>query len=175
MASKAKPSVRPFVYVAVGVAALGGLLFGYDTGVISGAILFVKNQFSLSDTMEEIVVSAVLVGAVFGAAAGGALTNRFGRRKLIILAGMIFTVSAIGTALAPTIPWLIAGMVVSGLAIGIASFISPMYIAELVPANVRGALVAVNMLAITTGIVIAYLVDYAFSSIQGCWNVAVTR
>ena len=99
--------------------------------------------------------------------AGGVLTNRFGRRKLIILAGMIFTLSAIGTALAPTIPWLIAGMVVSGLAIGIASFISPMYIAELVPANVRGALVAVNMLAITTGIVIAYLVDYAFSCIQG--------
>jgi SP family galactose:H+ symporter-like MFS transporter len=167
MANKAKSDVKPFVYVAVGIAALGGLLFGYDTGVISGAILFIKNQFSLSATMEEIVVSAVLVGAVFGAAAGGLLTSRFGRRKLIILAGMIFTCSAIGTALAPTIPWLIAGMVVSGLAIGIASFISPMYIAELVPANVRGALVAVNMLAITTGIVIAYLVDYAFSSIQG--------
>jgi sugar porter (SP) family MFS transporter len=167
MTDKAKSDVKPFVYVAVGIAALGGLLFGYDTGVISGAILFIKNQFSLSATMEEIVVSAVLVGAVFGAAAGGVLTSRFGRRKLIILAGMIFTLSAIGTALAPTIPWLITGMVVSGLAIGIASFISPMYIAELVPANVRGALVAVNMLAITTGIVIAYLVDYAFSSIQG--------
>lgn len=167
MTDKAKSDVKPFVYVAVGVAALGGLLFGYDTGVISGAILFIKNQFSLSATMEEIVVSAVLVGAVFGAAAGGVLTDRFGRRKLIILAGMIFTMSAIGTALAPTIPWLITGMVVSGLAIGIASFISPMYIAELVPADVRGALVAVNMLAITTGIVIAYLVDYAFSSTQG--------
>ena len=167
MTDKAKSDVKPFVYVAVGIAALGGLLFGYDTGVISGAILFIKSQFSLSAAMEEIVVSAVLVGAVFGAAAGGVLTNRFGRRKLIILAGMIFTLSAIGTALAPTIPWLITGMVVSGLAIGIASFISPMYIAELVPANVRGALVAVNMLAITTGIVIAYLVDYAFSSIQG--------
>ena len=164
---KAKSDVKPFVYVAVGVAALGGLLFGYDTGVISGAILFIKKQFSLSATMEEIVVSAVLVGAVIGAAAGGVLTNRFGRRKLIILAGIIFTASAVGTALAPTVAWLIAGMIVSGLAIGIASFISPMYIAELVPANVRGALVAVNMLAITTGIVAAYLVDYAFSSIQG--------
>lgn len=167
MTDKAKSHLKPFVYVAVGVAALGGLLFGYDIGVISGAILFIKSQFSLSATMEEIVVSAVLVGAIFGAAAGGALTNRFGRRKLIILASIIFTLSAIGTALAPTIPWLITGRVVSGLAIGIASFISPMYIAELVPANVRGALVAVNMLAITTGIVIAYLVDYAFSSTQG--------
>lgn len=167
MKNKVKSDVKPFVYVAVGVAALGGLLFGYDTGVISGAILFIKSQFSLSTAMEEIVVSAVLVGAVVGAAIGGALTARFGRRRMIILAGVIFTVSAIGTASAPTIVWLIAAMIVSGIAIGIASFISPMYIAELVPANVRGSLVAVNMLAITTGIVAAYLVDYAFSSIQG--------
>ena len=159
--------VKRFVYVAVGVAALGGLLFGYDTGVISGAILFITDQFSLSTTMEEIVVSAVLVGAVIGAVIGGALADRFGRRRLIILAGIIFTVSAIGTALAPTVTWLITGRIVTGIAIGIASFISLMYIAELVPAKVRGALVAVNMIAITTGIVIAYLVDYALSGMQG--------
>ena len=167
MKNKAKSQVNGFVYFAVGVAALGGLLFGYDTGVISGAILFIKKQFSLSSTMEEIVVSSVLVGAMAGAALGGALTGRFGRRKLIILAGIIFTASALGTALAPTIPWLISAMIVSGIAIGIASFISPMYIAEVVPAKVRGSLVAVNMLAITSGIVIAYLVDYAFSSTGG--------
>ena len=169
MGNKAKSEVNGFVYFAVGVAALGGLLFGYDTGVISGAILFIKKQFSLSATMEEIVVSSVLVGAVVGATIGGALTGRFGRRKMIILAGIIFTVSAIGTALAPTVSWLIAARVVSGIGIGIASFISPMYIAELVPAKVRGSLVAVNMLAITTGIVVAYLVDYAFSS-SGGWR-----
>ncbi|MGB7768481.1 MAG: sugar porter family MFS transporter [Verrucomicrobiia bacterium] len=169
MKNKAKSEVKPFVYVAVGIAAVGGLLFGYDTGVISGAILFITKQFSLSATMEEIVVSSVLVGAVAGATIGGALTGRFGRRKLIILAGIIFTVSALGTALAPTIPWLIAAMIVSGIAIGIASFISPMYIAEVVPAKVRGSLVAVNMLAITSGIVVAYLVDYAFSS-SGEWR-----
>jgi MFS family permease len=104
----AKSAVKPFVYIAVGVAAIGGLLFGYDTGVISGAILFVKSQFSLSATMEEIVVSAVLVGAIIGAVIGGALTARYGRRKMIILAGIIFTVSAIGSALAPTVSWLIA-------------------------------------------------------------------
>jgi sugar porter (SP) family MFS transporter len=169
MGNKAKSEVNGFVYFAVGVAALGGLLFGYDTGVISGAILFIKNQFSLSATMEEIVVSSVLVGAVAGATIGGALTGRFGRRKMIILAGMIFTASAIGTALAPTVGWLIAARVVSGIGIGIASFISPMYIAELVPAKVRGSLVAVNMLAITSGIVVAYMVDYAFSS-SGAWR-----
>ncbi|MEO8318579.1 MAG: sugar porter family MFS transporter [Bradyrhizobium sp.] len=167
MNNKAEPEIKPFVYFAVGIAAVGGLLFGYDTGVISGANLFIKMQFSLSATMEEIVVSAVLVGAVMGAAIGGALTDRFGRRKLIILAGIIFTVSAFGTALAPAVTWLIAARVVSGIAIGIASFISPMYIAELVPAKFRGSLVAVNMLAITTGIVVAYLVDFAFSSIHG--------
>jgi len=164
-----RPEVNSFVYIAVGVAAIGGLLFGYDTGVISGAILFIKAQFHLSSAMEEIVVSAVLVGAVLGAIMGGALTSRLGRRKLIILAGIIFTVSALGTSAAPTIPWLIAAMIVSGIAIGIASFISPMYIAEVVPARVRGSLVAVNMLAITSGIVIAYLVDYAFSS-SGGWR-----
>ncbi len=167
MKNKANADVKIFVYIAVGVAALGGLLFGYDTGVISGAILFIKTQFSLSSAMEEIVVSAVLVGAVIGAVIGGALTDRFGRRELIILAGIIFTVSAIGTALAPTVTWLIVARVASGIAIGIASFISPMYIAELVPAKVRGSLVAVNMLAITTGIVVAYLADYALSGIQG--------
>ena len=168
-AHAAKSEVNGFVYFAVAVAALGGLLFGYDTGVISGAILFVKSQFSLSAAMEEIVVSSVLVGAVAGATIGGALTGRFGRRKMIILAGIIFTASALGTALAPTIAWLIAARVVSGVAIGIASFISPMYIAELVPAKVRGSLVAVNMLAITSGIVVAYLVDYAFS-FSGGWR-----
>ena len=165
--TETETKLKGLVYFAVGVAALGGLLFGYDTGVISGAILFITKQFSLSATMEEIVVSSVLVGAAVGAALGGALTNRFGRRKLIILAGLIFTVSAVGTALAPTVSGLIAGRIVSGLGIGVASFISPMYIAEIVPAKVRGALVAVNMLAITTGIVAAYLVDYALSDIEG--------
>ena len=128
MKREPKSEVKPFVYIAVGVAAIGGLLFGYDTGVISGAILFIKTQFRLSPAMEEIVVSAVLVGAAIGAVIGGLLTDRFGRRGLIILAGMIFTASAIATALAPTVTWLIVDRVASGLAIGIASFISPMYL-----------------------------------------------
>ncbi len=164
-----KVPVKGFVYYAVAVAALGGLLFGYDTGVISGAILFITRQFGLSSSMEEIVVSAVLVGAVVGASLGGALTDWFGRRSLIIVAGVIFIASSLGTAFSPSVPWLIAARVVSGIAIGLASFISPMYIAELVPARVRGALVAVNMLAITTGIVAAYLTDYALTG-NGGWR-----
>jgi SP family galactose:H+ symporter-like MFS transporter len=156
-----------FVVVAVGVAALGGLLFGYDTGVISGAILFIQKQFSLSSTLEEVVVSAVLVGAVIGASVGGTLADRLGRRRTIITAAITFTVGAIGTALTPSIALLIAGRVVVGLAIGVASFVSPMYISEIAPARVRGSLVSVNQLAVTVGIVVAYLVDYGFASIQG--------
>ena len=136
-----KSVINRFVYTAVAIAALGGLLFGYDTGVISGALLFVKVEFSLSPTMEEVVVSAVLMGAVLGAGAGGALTGRFGRRWMIILAGIVFTLSAIGTALAPTVGWLIGARVTSGIGIGIASFISPMYIAELAPAKDRKSVV----------------------------------
>lgn len=168
-ASPPKSPMRGFVYFAVAVAAIGGLLFGYDTGVVSGAILFITRQFSLSSTMEEILVSAVLVGAILGASLGGAFTDTLGRRSLIITAGVIFIVSSLGTAFAPSVPWLIAARVVSGIAIGLASFISPMYIAELVPARVRGALVAVNMLAITTGIVVAYLTDYALTG-SGGWR-----
>jgi SP family galactose:H+ symporter-like MFS transporter len=155
-----------FIYVVVAVAALGGLLFGYDTGVISGAILFIKQKFALSTQMQEIVVSAVLVGAILGAILGGRLADRYGRRKMIILSAIIFSVGAVGTAFAPLISLLVAGRIVVGLAIGIASFIAPMYISELAPARVRGSLVSVNQLAITVGIVVSYLVDYALSGIK---------
>src|SRR5664279_3781578 len=113
MQSKDSAREKRFIYIAVATAALGGLLFGYDTGVISGAILFITRQFSLSSTMEELVVSSVLVGAVIGAIIGGVLTNRFGRRTMIILAGIIFTVSAVGTALIQSVFWLIAARMVS--------------------------------------------------------------
>jgi SP family galactose:H+ symporter-like MFS transporter len=156
-----------FVRIAVIIASLGGMLFGYDTGVISGAILFVKQAFNLSSTMQELVVSAVLIGAVIGAIVGGILADRFGRRRMIILAGIIFTLSAIGTALAPTVGALIAGRIIVGVAIGIASFISPMYMSEISPTKIRGSLVSINQLAVTIGIVIAYLVDYALSGMEG--------
>jgi SP family galactose:H+ symporter-like MFS transporter len=156
-----------FVLRAVVVAALGGLLFGYDTGVISGAILFIKEAFTLSPTLEELVVSAVLIGAVIGAAVGGLLSDRFGRRKMIILSAIVFALGSAGTALTPSVSLLIAGRIVVGIAIGIASFISPMYISEIAPPKVRGSLVSVNQLAITGGIVVAYLVDFALSGIKG--------
>lgn len=167
--SEQKNSGGRFVKTAVVVASLGGMLFGYDTGVISGALLFIKKAFSLSAAMQEFVVSAVLMGAIIGALAGGMLANRFGRRKMIIIAAVIFTLSALGTCVAPNLSALIIGRIVVGIAIGIASFTAPMYMSEISPVKIRGALVSLNQLAVTIGIVIAYLADYALSG-SGEWR-----
>jgi len=156
-----------FVKIAAAISALGGLLFGYDTGVISGAILFIKQDFLLSAIAEEFVVSAVLLGAIIGAIFGGVWSDRFGRRKIIILAALIFTFGGIGTALATNVAWLIVGRVIVGIAIGVASFAAPLYISEVSPVNVRGKLVSLNQLAITVGIVVSYLIGYALSGIRG--------
>ena len=128
-----KPATSRFVTMVSAISALAGLLFGYDTGVISGAILFVRKDFLLSTVQEEVVVAAVLLGAVAGASFGGKLADRFGRRKLLIQVAILFIVGAIGTALAPTPTWLAIGRVVVGVAIGIASFTAPLYISEVSP------------------------------------------
>ena len=145
------------------------MLFGYDTGVISSAILFIKDEFILSSTREEIVVSVVLVGAVIGAALAGKLADRFGRRRLIIGTALTFVLAALGTALAPTVNWLIFGRIVVGIAIGAASFVAPMYISEISPIAIRGQLVSFNQFAVTIGIVVSYLAGYALSS-TGSWR-----
>lgn len=153
-----------FVYVAAGIAALGGFLFGYDLVVISGAILFIKQQFALSPTTEEVVVSAVVFGAMIGAAMGGTLADRFGRRVVLILTAATFAVGALGTALATTVTWLIVGRVVVGLGVGMVSIATPLYISEISPDNARGRLVSLFMLVGGSGSLIAFLVDYAFST-----------
>lgn len=152
-----------FVTMVSAISALAGLLFGYDTGVISGAILFVQQDFQLTTFQQEIVVSAVLVGAFLGAMFGGFLADRFGRRKTLIYVAMLFIVGAIGTAAAPDAWILTAGRVVVGIAIGIASFTAPLYISEISPPNVRGRLVSLNQLMITIGIVASYMADYALA------------
>ena len=155
-----------FVYLAAAISALGGMLFGYDIGVISGAILFIKKDFSLSSSMEEIVVSSVLLGSLAGAAAGGVLADQLGRRKLLIVTAIVFGLGAIGAALSPDTAWLIVARVVAGGAIGIASFVAPLYISEIAPVDIRGKLVSINQVALTSGIVISYLIDYAFAGSQ---------
>jgi len=166
MTDKDQTHGKHFVYLATGISALGGMLFGYDIGVISGAILFIKKTLSLSSSMEEIVVSSVLVGSLLGAVAGGMLADRLGRRKLLIATAAVFALGAIGSALAPTTAWLIAARVLAGVAIGVASFVAPLYISEIAPVAIRGKLVSINQVALTSGIVISYLVDYAFAGSQ---------
>jgi SP family galactose:H+ symporter-like MFS transporter len=167
MAMPGKVSGTKFVYIAAAFAALGGLLFGYDTGVISGAELFIKNDFTLSTFALEVIVSGVLAGAATGALAGGRLADRFGRRKLLIVTALIFAAGAILCALAESASALIIGRIVVGLGIGLSSGTVPVYISEVSPPEARGWQVSLFQLAITVGILLAYVVDYAFAQIQG--------
>ncbi len=145
------------------IAALSGLLFGYDTGVISGAILFLTEQFHLSSAMNGFVVSSVLLGACMGALFSGRLTDYFGRKRMLIVDAVLFIAGTLLTTTAHTISALIIGRVGVGIAIGIASFTAPLYISEIAPKKWRGALVSLNQLFIAMGIFISYLVDYHFS------------
>jgi SP family galactose:H+ symporter-like MFS transporter len=155
------------VYLVAALSALGGMLFGYDTGVISGAILFIRQDFALSDFTVGLVVSAVLIGAVIGAAIGGDISDHFGRRKVIIAAAVIFALGAVSTATVPNVNLLILGRIAVGIAIGIASLVTPLYISEMSPPRMRGSLVSLNQLAITIGIVVSYLVDFSLAAFQG--------
>jgi sugar porter (SP) family MFS transporter len=152
-----------FVYTAAGIAALGGLLFGYDTGVISGAELFLKNDFVLSTFALELVVSGVLAGAAIGSFVGGRLADLHGRRRLLFATAVIFVIGALvcATALSPAM--IVAGRLIVGLGIGLASGTVPVYISEVSSADNRGWQVSLFQLAITIGIVLAYLVDFALA------------
>ena len=122
-----------FVYIAASFAALGGPLFGYDTGVISGALIFIKREFGLTTAAEEIVVSGVLLGATLGAFVGGKAADLFGRRRVLLVTAAIFGIGALASAVAPSPPVLIVSRVVLGLAIGLASTNVPVYLSEVAP------------------------------------------
>lgn len=151
------------------VAALGGLLFGYDTGVISGAILFISKDFSLSTRVQEFTISVVLLGCILGAAVTGTVADAIGRRLTLLAAGAVFLIGAIVSAFAPHEATLLAGRFVVGIGVGLSSVVAPLYISEVAPANVRGALVSLYQFAITLGILGAYVVDFAFSP-AGAWR-----
>ncbi len=158
-----------FVILAALVAAIGGSLFGYDTGVISGAILFVQPEFGLGTTQEELVISAALVGATIGAIASGRLTDKVGRRAVLLGAAASFAVGGLASAFASGAAMLIVARVIVGAAIGVASYAVPLYISELAPPRWRGWLVSLNQLALTVGILLAYVVDYGFAA-SGAWR-----
>jgi sugar porter (SP) family MFS transporter len=147
-----------FLYLLVVclVAALGGLLFGFDTAVISGTEGMFKREFGLSALMEGWVASSALVGCFFGALMAGALSDRFGRKKVLLLSAIFFTVSAVWCGFARNATDLVLARLVGGLGIGIASLISPLYIAEISPPRIRGMLVALQQLAIVLGILGAF-------------------
>src|SRR6202167_497158 len=155
------------VGLGAAITALGGLLFGYDTGVISGALLFIGKDFhGLTSFDKELLTSILLIGALIGALAAGRIAERIGRRDTVHGTAAVFVAGVMIAAFSPSYGVLVAARVVIGLAVGSASMVVPLYIGETAPPRVRGALVSFNQLAITSGILVSYLVDYGLSSSQ---------
>ncbi|KAF8082615.1 hypothetical protein N665_0818s0030 [Sinapis alba] len=163
----------PYIMRLALSAGIGGLLFGYDTGVISGALLFIKEDFDEVDKktwLQSTIVSMAVAGAIVGAAVGGWINDRFGRRMSILIADVLFLIGAIVMAFAPA-PWvIIVGRIFVGFGVGMASMTSPLYISEASPARIRGALVSTNGLLITGGQFFSYLINLAFVHTPGTWR-----
>ncbi|XP_072985661.1 probable inositol transporter 2 [Typha latifolia] len=164
---------QPYILRLAFSAGIGGLLFGYDTGVISGALLYIRDDFSSvgrSTVLQETIVSMAVAGAIIGAGFGGWMNDRFGRRPSIILADILFFIGAIIMAAAPIPGIIILGRIFVGLGVGMASMTSPLYISEASPARIRGALVSTNGLLITGGQFLSYLINLAFTKAPGTWR-----
>lgn len=162
---------QQFICITV---AIGGLLFGFDTAVISGAITLIKNQFALDTVMEGWLVSSGLAGCILGVLITGLVSDRIGRKKTIALAGSMFLISAVGCAFPPSFSVLVIARMIGGVGVGMASVVSPMYIAEFAPASQRGRMIAYYQLAITLGILLAYfsnalLVNYSHHTFNSDW------
>lgn len=158
------------IYFVSGLGAIAGLLFGYDTGIISGAILFIQKDFSISPTEVGLIVSAVLLGALIGSAACSQITDKLGRRGSLMIASGLFVLASMAAAASRGTSDLIFSRFFLGFAIGISSLTAPLYLAEIAPAKIRGLLVSLNQLAITLGILVAYGINYALSD-SGAWRV----
>jgi len=153
---------KKFIILVSGVAALGGLLFGFDTAIISGAIPYIKSYFSLDEYWLGWAVSSILIGCAVGALLAGKLADKHGRRYMLIICAILFAASGIGAGLATNLTMFIAFRLIGGLGVGAAAMVSPMYIAEIAPAKWRGRLVACYQLAIVFGILIAYFANFIF-------------
>ncbi|GGH76857.1 sugar porter (SP) family MFS transporter [Pullulanibacillus pueri] len=147
--------------------ALGGMLYGYDTGVISGALLYIQKDIPLSDFMKGFVVSALLIGAIVGSGLSGPLSDKWGRRRVVLLISIIFIIGALCAAVSPNALCLVLSRMIIGLAVGGSTALVPVYLTEMAPTHIRGSLASLNQLMITIGILVAYIVNYAFSSFEG--------
>lgn len=160
---------RTYIKVVAAIAALGGLLFGYDTGVMSGALLFIGPEFNMTAQQEGWVTSMLLVGAAVGALSAGRIADALGRRLTLIIGGLIFVAGSLWCAAAGSVAMLALARTFLGVAVGGVSIVSPMYIAEMVPAGVRGRMVSLNTLLIVIGQLAAYLVNSALA-VGGNWK-----
>lgn len=160
---------RRNVIMTAAIAGLGGLLFGYDTGIIASAMLFIRSDLGLSSFEQGLVVAAVPVGAAFGALLAGPLSDKRGRRLVIIVSAFVFIAGALVSAAADSVAVLTISRIVIGVAIGFASATAPVYISEVAPPEIRGRLVTMFQLAVTIGILVAYVVGLAFEP-NGEWR-----
>ena len=151
------------IFMAV-VAAIGGILFGYDTAVISGTTAIVKSQFGLTDMMEGWYVGCALIGSIAGVLVAGSLSDYLGRKLTMLISAALFSISAIGCAVCGSFDGLVAYRIVGGIGIGIVSSVSPIYISEVSPARIRGTLVSLYQLAVTVGFLLAYLANWVIDS-----------
>lgn len=151
---------RTFLFRLTVIASLGGLLFGFDTGVIAGALVYLRESFHLTAVTEGLVVTSLLFpGATTGALLGGPIADRVGRKKSLVIAGVIFVVSTVACALAPNLAILIVARIALGYAVGVASVVVPLYLAELAPASQRGRIVTVNQLMLVIGLFLAFVIN----------------
>jgi SP family arabinose:H+ symporter-like MFS transporter len=163
LTSKAGDSL--YIWIVASVAAVSGFLFGFDTAVINGALVFLRLQFSLTSLQTELAASSLLLGCLIGAVAAGRLSDNLGRRKCLMGAALLFTLSAVGSAVAQSFVVFSGARLVGGLAIGLASALTPIYISEVAPPQSRGRLVSLNQLAIVIGILSAYLTNWQLSGL----------
>ncbi|XWS15993.1 hypothetical protein CRYUN_Cryun34aG0048700 [Craigia yunnanensis] len=164
---------NPYVLRLAFSAGIGGFLFGYDTGVISGALLYIRDDFKSVDgqtVLQESIVSMAVAGAIIGAAIGGWMNDRYGRRSALLIADFLFFIGAVLMASAPGAALLIVGRIFVGVGVGMASMTSPLYISEASPAKIRGALVSTNGFLITGGQFLSYLINLAFTKTRGTWR-----
>ncbi|MEP7107712.1 MAG: sugar porter family MFS transporter [Ferruginibacter sp.] len=168
-----KKGSKWYIYKATVVAAVGGLLFGYDTAVVAGAIGFIQKRYDLSSAMVGWIASCALIGCMAGAMFAGKLSDKIGRKKVLILSGILFGVSSAGIAVPMDLDWFVVFRLIGGLGIGIASMLAPMYISEIAPARIRGQLVSINQLGIVSGILLIYFVNATIAGwYDEAWNVS---